>query len=64
MRAKNYREIIEAQQRRIVMNIADKQDFTLSVILVILVAIVVFSGVYMWMPHHGSGWIESVSTTH
>ena len=39
------------------MNTADRQDITLSVILLILLAVIIFSGVFMWMPHHGSGWM-------
>ena len=40
------------------MNTADRQDITLSVILLILLAVIIFSGVSMWMPHHNSDWME------
>ena len=41
------------------MNTADRQDISLSVILLILLAVIIFSGVFMWMPHHNSGWMGS-----
>ena len=40
------------------MNTADRQDISLVAILLILFAIVIFSGVFMWMPHHSSGWMD------